>query len=104
MAGLERRVGRERVGGRRCRRRERISADAAEEASWLFGCADGVGGGAAVVLSIFDRCFVCSRAEEVMIWRTEDKYSNNVQMCCLLIYGCWLHATPKVFVLFFGVD
>jgi hypothetical protein len=38
-----------------------------------------------------------------MIWRTEDKYSNNVQMCCLLIYGCWLHATPKVFVLFLRV-
>jgi len=36
-----------------------------------------------------------------MIWRTEDKYSNNVHMCRLLIYGCWLHATPKVFVLFF---
>lgn len=60
VARVERRVGRERVGGRRWRRRERVSADAAEEASWLCDCADGVGGGAAVVVSIFDRCFVCS--------------------------------------------
>ena len=69
MEGLERRVGRDRVGGRRWRRRERASAAAAEEESWLFGCADGVGGGAAVVLSIFGRVLFAL-----------------VQMCCLFNY------------------
>jgi hypothetical protein len=45
--GEERRVGRERLGGRRWRRRESASA-ALEVERWLLVVVDGVGGGAEV--------------------------------------------------------
>lgn len=48
VGGGERRVGRERVGGRRWSRRDKTSAEAAEEGRGL-GWVEGVGGGAAGV-------------------------------------------------------
>ena len=57
--GEERRVGRERVGGRRWRSLESASAAAADVTRLWLDCAEGVGGGAAVAPYKFDKCCCC---------------------------------------------
>lgn len=78
VAGGERRLGRERVGGRRWRSLERVSAVAPDDVDRrLLGCVEGVGGGAEVAPPcMFGSC--CLYAEEDMSERYEVKVNYDL--------------------------